>query len=345
MSQTGRTRTAPAAGARVARMRFGFCGCNNYEHGYFTAFRRMAEEDLDFVFHSGDYIYEYGPDPNRVRQHHGAELYSLDAYRTRYAQYKSDPDLRAVHASAPFIVTWDDHEIENNWAAQFDEDDTPPEVFVLRRAAAFQAYYEAMPLRREQFPTPQHLQLYRSLRFGDLMAFNALDTRQYSSDQACGDGTHTGCAEAARPSARCSGANRRHGSTSGSARAGPRGTCSPSRCRSSAATSRRGRTGCNTRWTSGTATRRPALGSSARSPRRGSRNVVFLSGDVHSHWGANVPLDLAKPDGKSVAVEFTNTSVSSDGDGSDVRDYWPTIQSDNPHVAYHSNRAATASAR
>ena len=337
-SQTGRTGTAPAADARVSRMRFGFCGCNNYEQGYFTAFRRMAEENLDFIFHSGDYIYEYRADPSRVRQHLGDEIYSIDDYRNRYAQYKTDPDLIAVHASAPFIVTWDDHEIENDWASEFAEDDTPPEVFILRRAAAFQAYYEAMPLRREQFPTPQHLQLYRGLQFGDLMTFSALDTRQYRSSQACGGGTHTGCSEAAAPDRTMLGAEQEAWLDN---RLGVGGTAWNAIAQQvpifgqDFSAREDGLQYPMDKWTGYLAARSRFLNSIDE---KGLTNVVFLSGDVHSHWGADVPLDLAEPAGKSVAVEFTNTSVSSDGDGSDVRSYWPTIQGDNPHVAYHSNR-------
>ena len=150
-SQVGRTKTAPAAGAPVDRLRFGVCGCGHYETGYFTAYGRLAEELFDFVFHTGDYIYEGRGDahrnPNNVRHHQGQEIYTLVDYRNRYAQYKSDPDLMAAHLSAPFIMTWDDHEVDNDYAGDRDERDTPPEVFLLRRAAAYQAYYESMPLR------------------------------------------------------------------------------------------------------------------------------------------------------------------------------------------------------
>jgi alkaline phosphatase D len=151
VSDIGRTRTAPAAGVAIERLRFAVCGCSHYETGYFTAFRRIAEEQFDFVFHTGDYIYEGradgGQNTTRVRQHAGQEIYTLVDYRNRYGQYKSDPDLRAAHASAPFVMTWDDHEVSNDYAGDHDEDDTPPEIFLLRRAAAYQAYYEAMPLR------------------------------------------------------------------------------------------------------------------------------------------------------------------------------------------------------
>ena len=117
ISHVGRTKTAPAAGAAVDRLRFGVCGCSHYEAGYFTAYRRIAEEGFDFVLHTGDYIYEDrgdgGRNPAVVRQHQGQEIFTLVDYRNRYAQYKTDRDLIAAHASAPFIVTPDDHEVDN----------------------------------------------------------------------------------------------------------------------------------------------------------------------------------------------------------------------------------------
>lgn len=153
------------------RARFGVAGCQHYEQGLFTAFRKLAaEEELDFVYHYGDYIYEgrgnrlwngpLGPVEN-VRQHAESEIYSLDDYRRRYAQYKMDADLQAAHASAAWFTTWDDHETDNNWVSAIDQDGTPPEVFNLRRQAAAQAYYENMPLRARSFPVGWTIQLYR----------------------------------------------------------------------------------------------------------------------------------------------------------------------------------------
>ncbi|MGH8518645.1 MAG: alkaline phosphatase D family protein, partial [Panacagrimonas sp.] len=183
ISQVGRTKTAPAAGAAVDQLRFAVCGCSHYETGYFTAFRRIAEEGVDFVFHTGDYIYEYredgGQNDRRIRQHHRNELYTIVDYRNRYAQYKSDDDLRAAHRSAPFIVTWDDHEVENDYAGDTDENGTPAEMFALRRAAAYQAYYEHMPLRTSAFPSGSHMRLFRRLQFGSLIDLSVLDTRQW----------------------------------------------------------------------------------------------------------------------------------------------------------------------
>ncbi|MDH3661368.1 MAG: alkaline phosphatase D family protein, partial [Alphaproteobacteria bacterium] len=137
-SPIGRTKTAPASSDQTARLRFASCGCSHFEVGYFTAYRHMADEAFDFIYHCGDYIYEagLGAGANAVRRHRGGELYTLTDYRNRYALYKSDPDLMAAHASAPFIVSWDDHEIDNDWAADHDQDGTPPELFLLRRAAA-----------------------------------------------------------------------------------------------------------------------------------------------------------------------------------------------------------------
>ena len=198
VSQTGRTRTAPGAGLPVDRLRFAVCGCQHYEDGYFTAFRRMAEEQFDFIFHTGDYIYEGradgGKNDRRFRQHNGDEIYTLTDYRNRYALYKSDRDLIAAHASAPWVGTWDDHEVDNNYAGDIDENNTPAELFVLRRAAAYQAYYEAMPLRASALPSGSHMRIYRRLQFGNLIDLSVLDTRQWRSDQPCGDGSRTNCA-------------------------------------------------------------------------------------------------------------------------------------------------------
>jgi len=341
VSPTGRTKTAPAAGAPVDRLRFAFCGCNHFETGYFTAFRELAREDLDFVFHTGDYIYEYrasGGEEPRVRQHHGDEIYTITDYRNRYAQYKADPDFKAAHAAAPFIVTWDDHEVDNNWAAAIDQDGTPPEVFVLRRAAAYQAYYETMPLRRASLPTSDHLQLYRRLDFGGLMAFNALDTRQYRSDQACGDGYHDDCAEAAAPGRTMLGEAQERWLDDQLRRSGARWNVLAQQIpifgRNFAAADQGG-TWHMDKWDGYLAARDRLM---TTLEERGPGDVVFLSGDVHSHWGADVPARLEQPDGAKVAVEFTNSSASSGGDGSDVRDYWEKIQPDNPHIRYHSNR-------
>ncbi len=144
------------------------------------------DEDVAFCAFVGDYIYESRPSDTGVRRHEGSdEPYTLVQYRNRHAQYHTDPNLQAAHAAMPWIVTLDDHEIDNNWADEIPQDpaNQTPEAFRARRVAALQAYYEHMPLRRSSLPNGLDMQLYRPFRFGDLMTMHVLDTRQYRSDQ------------------------------------------------------------------------------------------------------------------------------------------------------------------
>lgn len=185
-SPTGRTKTAPAADASPDRVRFALTACQQYEHGYYTAYPHLAEEDLDVMFFLGDYIYESGPgeDGDEVRAHSGPEVVDLADYRGRYAQYKHDAGLQAAHAAFPWVVIWDDHEVENNYVSAISEDEHPTGAFLRRRAAAYQAWYEHMPVRLEP-PEGPDFAIYRSFTYGDLATFYALDTRQYRADQPC----------------------------------------------------------------------------------------------------------------------------------------------------------------
>ena len=247
-----------------------------------------------------------------VRQHQGDEIYTLVDYRNRYAQYKMDPDLKAAHASAPFIVTWDDHEVDNDYAGDRDENDTPPEVFLLRRAAAYQAYFETMPLRAAVMPSGPNMRLYRRLQFGNLLDLSVLDTRQFRSEAGVrGDD--------ARPAARRRSIRRGRFSASAQEqwlfeqlgtregdvdRARPAGA--DVRARQQGAPRRTGAT----RWTSGTATSPRAQRLYARLKETKAPNPIVLSGDVHVHYGADLKLDFANPRSETVGVEFTNTSVT-----------------------------------
>ena len=342
VSQVGRTRTAPAAGANVDRLRFAVCGCSHFEMGHFTAYRRIAEEHFDFVFHTGDYIYESradgGRNDSRVRQHHGDEIFSLVDYRNRYGQYKSDPSLIAAHRSAPFVVTWDDHETENNYAGEFDENGTPAPVFLLRRAAAYQAYYEHMPLRLSAWPSGPHMRIYRRLQFGNLMDFSVLDTRQWRSDQGCGDGLRTNCAAATDQARTMLGAEQEKWLFENLA--GARATWTVlgqqvySFARDFVNVNPAARFSMDV-W-DGYAAARTRLYSRLRET--GAPNPVVLSGDVHVHYAADLKMDFADPASEVVAVEFTNTSISAGGDGADTAGNWAQLKSANPHIRYHSAR-------
>jgi alkaline phosphatase D len=205
-SPVGRTRTAPDAGAGVDRLRFAFASCQDQQEGHWTAHEHLAAEDLDLVFFLGDYIYEDDPRPDAVRPGRTPEPVDLAGYRLRHGEYRSDPRLQAAHARFPWVCTPDDHEVDNNYAGLHEElpqdggSGSDPEAFRQRRAAAYQAYYEHLPLRIDP-PSGGDAHIYRDLAWGSLARFYVLDTRQYRTDQACGRPSDIGapCPEVADP--------------------------------------------------------------------------------------------------------------------------------------------------
>ena len=184
LSPVGRTWTAAAAGATVERLRVGTASCQHYEQGYYHAWHDMVARGVDLVLHLGDYIYESGAG-GPVRRHDPGECVTLDAYRLRYAWYRSDIHLRAAHAACPWLVTWDDHEVDNDYAALQSENPGEQGGFAARRAAAYRAYWEHMPLPRAAKPRGTDALLHRSVALGSLASVHMLDTRQYRSPQAC----------------------------------------------------------------------------------------------------------------------------------------------------------------
>jgi alkaline phosphatase D len=338
VSPIGRTRTAPPEGAAVDRLRFAICGCSHYEAGYFTAYRHLADESFDFVFHSGDYIYEDRADGGRnarVRQHNGDEIFTVVDYRNRYALYKLDPDLRAAHQSAPFIMTWDDHEVDNDHAGDRDERGTPPEIFLLRRAAAYQAYYENMPLRASALPDGPRMRLYRRLRFGSLIDMSVLDTRQYRSDQVCA-GVPDGCPDARDPARTILGAEQEKWLFDNLAASRAKWTVIAQQVPSFVRDAKINHTGVAMDKWDGYAGARQRLYDRLRDAK--PPNPIVLSGDVHTHWGADLKMDFANPKSETVAVEFTNSSITSGGDGRDTMPNWEQMRPDNPQILYHSAR-------
>ena len=183
-STPGRAQTFAAPGTMPERFRFAFSSCQNWEHGFYAAYRDLVEQDpVDAFVFLGDYIYENASGGGIGRSTgQDFECETLDHYRQRYALYHSDPLLQAAHARVPWIITWDDHEVDNNYASAISEQDAPRELFLARRAAAYQAWYEHMPVRLEP-PTGADYDIYRSFAHGDLLRFHVLDTRQYRSDQ------------------------------------------------------------------------------------------------------------------------------------------------------------------
>ncbi|MGH3872260.1 MAG: alkaline phosphatase D family protein [Pseudonocardiaceae bacterium] len=337
LSPVGRTRTAPPSTASLTMC---FASCSQYEHGWFTAYRRLAAEDPDVVLHLGDYQYEYAADrytvsSGTVRHHVGPETETLASYRRRYAQYKTDPDLQAAHAVAPWLVVWDDHELDNNWADEVPEN--PQEGFLARRAAALQAYYENMPLRGSSLPRGSDMQLYRRVRWGDLVTFHLLDTRQYRNDQPCGDQFNTDCAERTDPARSITGAEQERWLLEGLQRSRSRWdvlgqqvffsqldlTPGPAR-------------GFNVDAWDGYAGNRDRIVAGLRdSP---VRNAIVLTGDVHAHWAAEIRERFDDPTSAAVGTELVTSSITSGGDGSETRPEAVAALADNPHIRFYNNR-------
>lgn len=340
VSPSGRTKTAPAPWQRVRELSIAYASCQAWWEGWYTAYADLARNDLDVVFHLGDYIYEYGipldaparaEEGNALPNSFRAETVTLDQYRERYALYKTDPDLQEAHRVAPWIVTVDDHEVENNWADEISEQRAPRDEFVVRRANAFRAYWEHMPLRLE--PSGPDLQLYRRFRYGDLAEFSVLDTRQHRSDQANGDGTKPPGPESQDPARTITGEEQERWLLDGLAASGARWNVIPHQTSIMRIDTRAGpdvAVPMDT-WDGYEGSRDRILGGIGD---RAVDNVVFLSGDLHRSLAADLKRDFDDPDSPTVAVELVGTSVTSGRDGEDNDEGGRTILAENPWIRY-----------
>jgi alkaline phosphatase D len=337
VSATGRTRTAPPAGEPLDRLRFAFVSCQNYEQGYFTAYRRIAEEDLDLVVHLGDYIYELGVGRAQVRQHEGPQPITLDQYRSRYILYKSDGDLQAAHASFPFIVTPDDHDVSNDYANDIPENDMPREQFLLRRAAAYQAYYEFLPLRRSAMPVGPAMQIFRRVPFGRLAEFHVLDTRQFRSDQPCGGGRKPLCAAASSAEQDIMGPVQEKWLMTGLRASAARWNVLANQVMMAQVVQINddARVFSMDKWDGYVQSRTRLMRFLAEAQ---PSNPIVLTGDIHTNWVADLKLDFDDPASAIVGTEFVGTSVTSNGDGFDMNAFGERALAENPHVKFYNGR-------
>ncbi|HVX15760.1 MAG TPA: alkaline phosphatase D family protein [Pirellulales bacterium] len=337
-SPKGRTRTAPAADARPERLRLAFASCQHFEAGLYTAYEHMLREDLDLVIHLGDYIYEYAAEQSHVRRHIGGELSSLVDYRNRHAQYKSDPALQAMHAAVPWIVTWDDHEVDNNYAnAISEEKGVTPEEFLVRRAAGYQAYYEHMPLRRAALPKGADMLLYRRVPWGTLAEFFVLDTRQYRTDQPCGDGNKPPCDAMLDPNATLLGGPQRDWLFDGLDHSRSTWNVLAQQVMMARVDLALGETELHSmdQWPGYEVDRRRVL---RHLYERKIANPVVLTGDIHNHWANDLLADFDDLGGPIVAAEFVGTSISSGGNGVDMPRSLKPALSENPFVKFINDR-------
>jgi alkaline phosphatase D len=336
-SVQGRARTLPLASSSPSALRFGVAGCQSWDDGYYTAYRHLAREDLAFVYHYGDYIYEYRAGATRVgrggglvvaaRETIGQTLYDLADYRQRYALYKTDTDLQRAHAAHAFFMSYDDHEVADNWVQDID-DDTPPEIFRTRRAAALQAWYEHMPVRRALMPRYGEVALRRAARFGNLAELDFLDTRQFRTNQPCDDGFKPACPGVTDANAAVLGAEQEAWLARNLARRDVRWNCLAQQIMMMSLDRRtRDEPGPVLNldsWAAYEVPRRRLL-----SRLRGLGNVVVLTGDEHQNFAG-----LLHDRDQAVGVEFVATSISSGGDGADVRSGSDRILAANPQLKF-----------
>lgn len=336
VSPTGRTRTAPAADTPTQRLAFAVASCQQYEQGYYVAYRHMAREPLDLVVHVGDYIYEASWGRQHVRAHGAPDPFTLDEYRNRHALYKSDPDLQAAHAAFPWLVTWDDHEVQNDYANDRSEDLLPREVFLERRAAAYQAYYEHMPLPAWARPRGSAMRLYSSAAFGDLAHFCVLDDRQFRSHQACaaaGRGGSTvvrddACPERRDPARTMLGETQERwlADTLGRSRARWNVIAQQTLM---AQVARPGDAGVGY-WTDGW-DGYPAARQRLLEAARRVTNPLVVGGDLHMATVADLKTDFNDPASPVVATELLCPSITSQGPSARRTD---AIVRENPHIRF-----------
>jgi alkaline phosphatase D len=338
-SRVGRARTAPGLQSKPSRLRFAFASCQHYEHGYYGAYRHMVADQPDVVLHLGDYIYEGSGGRNPVRRHGAAVTVTLDDYRARHALYKTDPDLQAAHAACPWLLTWDDHEVENDYAAERSQVPTTPEWFLARRAAAYKAWYEHMPVPRWMLPLGPHARIYTRVPYGNLATFYVVDNRQYRSPQPCprpGAGSRTveasECADLGDPQRTLLGAMQEQWLESALEASRTRWNILAQQTRMAQLDGKPGpaRSLHTDGWDGYPAARRRLLDTLSRFP-----NPVVIGGDVHAFQVSRLKADFDDPDSPVVASEFVGTSISSQHGSQDWLD---KALPENPHMLLAESR-------
>jgi len=349
LSATGRTRTLPAPHAVVARLRLAYASCQRWEHGYFSAYRHMRAENLDLVMFLGDYVYEYPTASNAVRVPMGGWVVTLDDYRQRYALYKSDADLQAMHAACPWLVTWDDHEVQNDYAGLTEGNSGPPVPdFAARRAAAYQAFYEHMPVRAAVLTravaglaSGAGMRIYERMNFGRLASLYMLDARQYKDAQVCTRDGKKGsstlnpvtCASWNEPARSMLGRPQEQWLEAELARAASRETGWNVLGQQSLFGQRdfqrgAGQTLWNDGWDGYAAARTRLTGALQKNA---VANPVLLGGDVHENWVGHVKADYTDAASPTIGVEFCGTSITSRSAGNAKI---PETLAENPHFVF-----------
>jgi alkaline phosphatase D len=342
-STVGRTRTFPAPDAAVQSLRFSYASCARWEHGYFSAYRHMREENLDAVMFLGDYIYEYGGASNSVRIPRGGLVSTLEGYRDRYALHRGEPELQAMHAACPWIVTWDDHEVQNDYAG-LTAGSAATADFPARRAGAYQAFYEHMPVRASALTRAvaglrdgAEMRIYSRQRIGRLGSLIVLDDRQYRGAQVCNKNGSLGsstldpatCAAWNDPARTLLGAQQEAWLDKAWAESGGWTLVA----QQTLFGQRDYRSGPQQLlWNDGWDGYAAARGRFIESLQKNRvSDPVLLGGDVHENWVGHVKADYGKPDGANIGIELCGTSITSRSGGNSQI---PQRLAENPHFIY-----------
>jgi alkaline phosphatase D len=347
-SPVGRFRTARPADSQEP-VRIGFFSCQDYQAGFYTAQAGLAREDVDLIVCLGDYIYERsfydGPAERKdtTGANRDAEVQTLAEYRDKYNLYHSDANLRAMRASAALLPVWDDHEVEDNWAA-----DMPGEAtgqvrvpFPERRSNAFKAFFENMPRIPMRGAASQ---IYGRVNLGANAELFLLDTRQYRSDQACGDQFGVQCAETADPNRTLLGAAQKAWLKDRLARSQAAWKVIGTQVMIMALELPR-QNGLNPdQWDGYSAERRELL---EHLRTQGIDDVAFITGDIHTFWAGNVTptgrQDEAGANPPAVATEFVGGAITSQGIADQFGEQGAiataplgdeTIYANNPHIRF-----------
>jgi alkaline phosphatase D len=334
-SPVGRTRTAPPPGAEGS-LTLAFASCQQWESGFYAAYRDMAAQSVDVIVHLGDYIYEGGIGSTggvrgvQLGSEHGVETITLDQYRLRHSLVRTDPDLQAAHAASPWIVTLDDHDVENDWADEVSRNGLSPEDLLRRRAAAFRAYYENLPLRASSMPQGPDIQLYRQVAYGDLAAFYVLDSRQYRSALSLEDRND--------PARSILGMEQEQWLLDRLGASTARWNVLAQQVMV-AQLDRLTDPGLQQlnpdTWDGYAASRDRIFGGIVE---RHVRNPVVLTGDAHVNCAFDLKQDYNDPDSATIAAEFVGTSITSGGNGSDTSAGGQEWLAANPHLRFFNNQ-------
>ena len=348
-SETGRTRTAPSPHTDNGELTFAFASCNSFGDGWFTATDHLADEDVDVVLFLGDYIYErpilpansHRKDPPELPPEFGAPTESLSRYRLQYAAHKLEPELRRAHQNAPWIVTWDDHEVVNDTYGYPDDADHRDDL--VRRANAYRAYWEHMPLRVAQAPKGWDARMYRRFDFGRLARFSMLDVRQHRSPLLSASAIPDS-PERRDPNRTMLGRRQEswffEGLSSSRARWNLVGQGVLMSMMDSDPTA--DRLFSPGSWDGYQASQQRVLDAIDRYD---ADNVVILTGDIHRSSVLNLLADFDRPDSKVIGAEFVATSLTTNGNGTDTAPWLETRFEANPHYLWATLQRGYSRAR